>query len=85
MIITQPDPWADLSLWMQRRQMVAYCLKFNMGDSTNDVQALVDLIDLGIRARLRFLYDVSVQQSIDTIPIPSTRRTRRKKEGAHEN
>jgi len=30
MIITQPDPWADLSLWMQRRQMVAYCLKFNM-------------------------------------------------------
>lgn len=83
MMIVQPDPWEGLSLWMQRRQMVAVCLtRFNMGDSKDDVQAFLDLIDLGIRARLRFLYDLSVQQSIATIPMPTTRRPRRKKEPA---
>ncbi len=80
MMIAQPDPWMDLSQWMQRRAMVKHCLTFNMGDSAEDVKALVDLIDLGIRARLRFLYDLSVQQSIDTIPMPRTHRPRRKKE-----
>ncbi len=80
MMIVQPDPWMDLSQWMQRRAMVKHCLTFNMGDSAEDVKALVELIDLGIRARLRFLYDLSVQQSIKMIPMPRTCRPRRKKE-----
>ena len=79
MIIAGPDPWSDLSTWMQRRQMVEFCLKkFDMGDSKDDVEALVHLIDLGLRARLRLLYDVSLKQSIDTIPMPRAPRRRRR-------
>lgn len=77
----QQDPWGELSMWMQRRQQLDFCRKkFNMGDSEKDVDAFIELIDLGIRARIRWLYDASVDQSIETIPMPRTRRPRKRKE-----
>lgn len=75
------DPWGEMSMWMQRRQQLDFCLKkFDMGDTKSDVEAFIHLIDLGIRARIRFLYDMSMRESIESIPMPPTRRPRKRKE-----
>jgi hypothetical protein len=75
-----PDIWADLSMWIQRRHMIDHCAKkLSLGDTRTDAEQFVELIDLGIRNRIRFLYDQSVKASIESIPMPPTKRTPRKR------
>lgn len=74
-----PDIWMDIQMWIGRRHMLDHCAKkLNMGDAKEECEKFIELIDLGIRNRIRFLYDQSVQASIDSIPMPPTRRRRRK-------
>jgi hypothetical protein len=76
-----PDIWADLGMWIQRRHMIDHCAKkLSLGDTKTDAEQFVELIDLGIRNRIRFLYDQSVKASIEAIPMPVNKRTRRRKE-----
>jgi hypothetical protein len=79
MVILPRDPWEELSVWIQRRHMVNHCLRFDMGDSRGEVEAFIGLIDLCIRSRLRFLHDISVSQSIETIPMPKNEPKRRRR------
>lgn len=75
------DPWGEMSMWMQRRQMLDFCRKkFDMGDTIKDVDAFIELIDLGLRARIRFLHDMSVRESIESIPMPPSKRKRKPRE-----
>lgn len=73
-----PDIWADLNMWIQRRHMIDHCAKrLSLGDSKQDAELFIELIDLGIRNRIRFLYDQSVKASIDAIPMPLTQKRKR--------
>jgi hypothetical protein len=68
-------------MWIQRRHMIDHCAKkLSLGDTKTDAEQFVELIDLGIRNRIRFLYDQSVKASIEAIPMPVNKRTRRRKE-----
>lgn len=76
-----PDIWADIAMWIGRRHMLDHCArKLNMGDAKEECEKFIELIDLGIRNRIRFLYDQSVVASIASIPMPTPKPRRRRKE-----
>lgn len=76
-----PDLWADMSMWIGRRHMLDHCMKeLDMGETKEECRRFIELIDLGIRNRIRFLYDQSVAASIASIPMPVTRPRRKRKE-----
>jgi hypothetical protein len=76
-----PDLWADIAMWIGRRHMLDHCAKkLNMGDAKEECEKFIELIDLGIRNRIRFLYDHSVAASIEAIPMPKTKRKRKSRE-----
>ncbi len=63
------EMWSDLSVWMQRREMIDYCLHNYVIDA-DEAKDLIKLIDVAIRNRIRGLLQAVEQENLPAIHLP---------------
>ncbi len=62
------EMWGDLSVWMQRREMIDYCLH-NYTIDADEAKNLIKLIDVAIRNRIRGILQAVEQENLPAIHL----------------